>query len=234
MTLFATIPSRGDDPHLLESIVKDSGISPGRFVIVRTRKDTPTPEGVHVIDDFGSINIQRWWNNGIKDCVARGARNVVVANDDIEINEGTFAALDRALHDSAATLACPGSRSEYTTSSLPAMTKLTGALWAVNATHGLLPDERYLWHFGDDDLDIRARRSFNGIFTAEVHYKHLSPGVATNTSPELLRLIEFDLRTFRNQYPIDLLHRRIIERTQGRTGHKIRRLLGTRYASCLK
>ena len=226
MKLFATIPTRGDNPEILENIVNDSGLPPDQFVIVRTRKDAPVPEGVNVMDDFGSINIQRWWNTGIQSCVERGAQNVVVANDDIEIDKETFGTLSSALHANKATLACPGSAEEHKNSPLPAMRKLVGSLWVVNPNHGLFPDERYRWYYGDDDLDIRARRKFNGIVLTDVHYIHLTPGASTTSSPELLELLSSDLATFRRQYPIDLAYRRMIERTQGRTGHQIRRLLG--------
>lgn len=226
MVLFATIPTRGDHPEILENIVNDSGLSPSQFVVVRTEEGAVIPKGVNVIDDFGSINIQRWWTTGIKACVGRGAQNVVVANDDIEIDRETFGTLNDALRVSEATLACPGSREGHKTSVLPAMRKLVGSLWVVNPNHGLFPDERYCWYYGDDDLDIRSRRKFNGIVTADVHYSHLSPGVATNRSPEILQMLSSDLATFRRQYPIDFAYRRLIERTQGRTGHRIRRLLG--------
>ncbi len=226
MLLFATIPTRGDHPEVLENIVNESGLSPNQFVVVRTREGTVVPEGVNVIDDFGPLNIQRWWASGIKACVIRGAQNVVVANDDIEIDTETFGTLNDALRVSKATLACPGESGEHKTSSLPAMRKLVGSLWVVNPNHGLLPDERYRWYYGDDDLDIRSRRKFNGIITAEVHYNHLSPGAATSRSPEILQMLVSDLATFRRQYPIDFAYRRVVQRTQGRTGHRIRRLLG--------
>jgi hypothetical protein len=226
MNIFATIPTRGDNPEVLENIVNDSGLHPDQFVIVRTRKGTPVPEGVNVIDDFGPINIQRWWNAGIKSCVERGAHTVVVSNDDIEIDKETFGTLSNALDASRATISCPGSTEELRNSRLPAMRKLVGSLWAMNPSHGLFPDERYRWYYGDDDLDIRARRKFNGIVLTDVHYIHLTPGASTTSSPELLQLLNSDLATFRRQYPIDLVYRRMIERTQGRTGHSIRNLFG--------
>ncbi|MDA9016944.1 hypothetical protein N9J11_01240 [Actinomycetota bacterium] len=226
MKLFATIPTRGDQPEILENIVNASGLSPNQFVIVRTLEGAIVPEGVNVIDDFGPINIQRWWATGIKACVMLGAQNVVVANDDIEIDTATFGTLNDALRISKATLACPGATGEHKRSSLPARRKLVGSLWIVNSTHNLFPDERYRWYYGDDDLDIRSRRKFNGIISADVHYNHLSPGAATNRSPEILQMLASDLATFRRQYPIDFAHRRLIERTQGKTGKRIRRLLG--------
>lgn len=151
---------------------------------------------------------------------------MVVANDGIEIDTDTFGILNDALRVSKATLACPGESGEHKTSSLPAMRKLVGSLWVVNPNHGLLPDERYRWYYGDDDLDIRSRGKFNGIITAEVHYTYLSPGDATSRSPEILQLLVSDLATLKRQYPMDFVYRQVVQRTQGRIGHGIKRLLG--------
>ena len=71
MVLFATIPTRGNHPEVLENIVNESGLSPNQFLVIRTREGTVVPGGVNVIDDFGPLNIQRWWATAINLCTTR-------------------------------------------------------------------------------------------------------------------------------------------------------------------
>jgi hypothetical protein len=65
---------------------------------------------------------------------------------------------------------------------------------------GLRPDERYIWWYGDNDLDIRARRRYGGVVLSDVEYEHMHPGEGTAKSLELQAQSDRDAQRFEHQY----------------------------------
>lgn len=203
-SLFVTVPTAGSHPDLLERIISASGLPRERIIIIRTKADVELPIGCIVIDDFDTPNIQRWWKQGIDECVARGATAVAVLNDDLRIEADTLQVLYSELTSSGATVATPsrpGLRlGVHKRPLVPYEPVIWGCLWMVDATTDLRPDPRYVWWYGDNDLDIRARRDYSGVVSCDVMYQHHFPGVGTSKSPELIRQSDLDAATFQADY----------------------------------
>jgi len=222
--LFLTIPTRGDEPGVLANLVRDSGIPRDRVIIIRTDPRATTPDNVTVVDDFGDINIHRWWNTGIQQAQALGASSVAVLNDDIKVSAGTLNQLHSALHETGATIATPGKRLAIHKRSMHPDRFLVGSIWVINPHHGLRPSEDFRWFFGDDDMDIRARIEFSGIVTVPTDFEHLRPGQATDSSVTLQALVREDERLFRRRHPARFVYRKLWHRTQGRASKALRSL----------
>lgn len=204
-TLFMTVPTAGSHPDLLRALIDSCGLPRGQIVVVTTRAGVELPEGVVRIDDLEQPpNIQRWWRRGIEEAQARGATAVVVANDDLQVRPETFRELHAALIETGATIASP-SRPEHPDglhkgNLVPYEPRIWGCLWMVDVASGLRPDERYVWWYGDNDLDIRARRDYNGIVSVPVWYEHLHPGQGTSKSEALVAQSDRDAQTFEADY----------------------------------
>ena len=202
--LFMTIPTAGSRPDLLAALIRDCGLPHDRIVVVVTREGVELPEDVVVLNDLGPANIQRWWAKGIEEAERRGATSVAVVNDDIQLTAETLPTLAAALGRTGAAIASP-SREQFRNGLhkrplIPYEPRLWGSLWVLRLDSGLRPDERYVWWYGDNDLDIRARRHHGGVVLAPVEYKHLHPGEGTAKSAELQAQSDRDAETFERQY----------------------------------
>lgn len=199
-----TVPTAGSHPELLEALVRDCGLPRDHVVIVATKPGVAAPEGVVTVEDFGTPNIQRWWGRGISEAEARGADAVAVVNDDLRLTPRTLHALHEAMVTTGATIASPSRPPRrdrlHKRPLVPYEPRIWGCLWLVDVASGLRPDERYVWWYGDCDLDIRARRDYNGVVTREVEYEHLHPGEGTAKSAELIAQSELDAQTFGRDY----------------------------------
>lgn len=220
--LFMTIPTAGSRPELLASLINDCGLPLEQVIIVVTRPGVSLPEGVIIIEDFDSPNIQRWWATGIREAERRGATSVAVVNDDICLTPQTLTTLDDALARTGAAIASP-SRAPFRDGLhkrplIPYEPRLWGSLWLLRLDSGLRPDERYVWWYGDNDLDIRARREHGGVVLESVHYEHLHPGEGTAKSPELQAQSDRDAQTFERQYARLLRRSRALVKWKARLG----------------
>jgi len=202
--LFLTVPTAGSHPELLSALINDSQLPLHQIVIIQTRPGIELPVGVLVIEDFGPPNIQRWWKRGIEESAARGASMVAVLNDDISISPGSLQVLAKELSRSGATIASPSRPPKrdriYRRPLVPYEPRLWGCYWLLDVSSGLLPDTGYSWWFGDNDLDIRARRDYSGVLNFNVRYEHFFPGEGTGKSPELQNLVEQDTLRYQEQY----------------------------------
>jgi len=218
--MFLTIPTAGSRQQLLEALIDDCGLPRDHIVIVATRAGVDLPHGVIVIEDVEPPNIQRWWRRGIEEAVRRGATSVAVLNDDIRLTPDTLPTLQEALDRTGATIASP-SRPEFRTGLhkgrlIPYEPRLWGSLWVVRADSGLRPDERYVWWYGDNDLDIRARRDHGGVVLVDVEYEHLHPSEGTSSNSALMAQTDLDARTFEAQYSSLLRRSRFVTRWRRR------------------
>ena len=168
--LYAVIPS-GHRPKDLANIVHDIVDTGGvRVIIVDTGYDRITishPEVVVLQDREKPINIQRWWNTGLRsvyfyqDQVAPGAEfTVAVLNDDVRVPRGFVHRLDEALQLDGAAAACPapGLRTpSWKVDGLENAPRMTGFAFALRGSLKLQADEDFVWWYGDNDLDWRCR-----------------------------------------------------------------------------
>jgi hypothetical protein len=129
---------------------------------------------------------------------------VAVVNDDLRLTPRTLPELYEAMKDTGATIASP-SRPErrdrlHKRPLVPYSPRIWGCLWLIDVSSGLRPDPRYVWWYGDCDLDIRARRDYNGVVTRDVEYEHFFPGEGTSKSTELIAQTDLDALTFQQDY----------------------------------
>lgn len=186
--VWVTVPTRGRET-LVEAI-DSTGVPRDRTVIVVTTPGVAAPEGCHVVEDFGEINIHRWWNAGIDYAAERGATHVLVINDDVVLNPGTTV---RALLDemSSAAIASPGAGGVIQGWDFTSRV-MDGSCWLLDLSTGLRPDEGFRWWYGDNDLDRRARRDYGGVASIRCDFMHTRPNHLTATSPELQALADRD------------------------------------------
>ena len=218
--LFMTVPTAGAHPELLSDLIRDCGLPPEQIIVVTTRPGVPLPAGVIRIEDLAAPNIQRWWTYGISEAEARGATTVAVVNDDISLTPETLSTLSEALKRTGAAIASP-SRPPFRNGLhrrplVPYEPRLWGSLWVLRLDSGLRPDERYVWWYGDNDLDIRARRRHGGVVLEDVDYAHVHPGEGTAKSPELQAQSDRDAQRFESQYARLLRMSRFITRWRQR------------------
>ena len=197
--LFLVVPTANTRPQLLQDLARDSGVPPSRIILVTTKPDLEMPFGV-TVSDLGPPNIQRWWNRGIAEAERRGATLVAVANDDVRIHESTLPRMQRELGATGATIATPG-RSEHrlglhTRPLVPYSPRIWGSLWMLDLQSSLRPDPRYVWWYGDVDLDIRARRNFTGVVNVEVEWEHVLAGEGSKGNDYLEEQKTLDAQTF--------------------------------------
>ena len=199
--LFLTVPTRGGRPELLNSLLESSGLPSSQVILIRTSKEAALPSGPVIIDDFGPINIQRWWNVGLSAAAAAGATTVAVANDDLSISKGALQDLAVALAASGASLATPGRRYRLWHRGWPFVRRLDGSLWVTSTRSSIRPDEEFHWAFGDDDLDIRCRLLGRGVVTVPIDASNVHHNEESMRDPMLRELSERDWQTFRRLHP---------------------------------
>lgn len=220
--LFLTIPTAGDRTQLLTDLIEGSGLPRDQVIVVATRPGVVVPGGVTIVEDLAPPNIQRWWNRGIDEAVGLGATVVAVSNDDVRLSQDTLPGLAEALRSTGAAIASPA-RPEFPLGLhrgrlVPYAPRLWGSLWALRVDSGLRPDPRYVWWYGDNDLDIRARRDHGGVVLVDVPFEHIHPSVSTSQNPHLAEQTDRDAQTFEEQYASLLRSSRRRNRWRARWG----------------
>jgi hypothetical protein len=199
-----TVPTAGAHPELLSDLIRECGLPPERIVVVVTAPGVALPEGVVRIECIGPPRIQEWWTRGIAAAERRGATAVAVLNDDIRLTPETLPALHTELQRTGATISSPsrpGVRDGvHKRPLIPYEPRLWGSIWVLDLSTGLRPDTRYVWWYGDNDLDLRARRHHGGVVLVPVEYEHVHPSTATFQRPELLAIAAKDGERFEREH----------------------------------
>lgn len=193
MAWTVVIPTSGDRSQLLLPMVHTLGAR--NCIIIHTAPTSRHVPGAGNIDDYGSTNIHRWWNTGIR---AATTDFVAVLNDDLIVNELTVPALAQTLVDTGATLSFHDKTSaHYEAYDEGGFVPARGWCWALNRSHGVLPDEDFRWWYGDNDLALRAIRDGNGVATTPLGQpQHVHPNEHTRRNRGLMSLAEQDRRTY--------------------------------------
>lgn len=164
----------------------------GRIVIVNNKPGYNKFDNVNHIEDFAGININRWWNNGIKYAEARGAKYVYIVNDDVDFPDDFVEKMYKEMIDKNLDVL----DTENTGNG-------GGSSWMLRLDSGLRPDEEFNWYYGDTyvyeqaDAKGRAGRIFNRDF------KHFEPNGHVSVSEEFQRLIEQDHITYKKKKGIN-------------------------------
>jgi hypothetical protein len=159
-----------------------------RIVIVNNKPGYTKFDNVNHIEDFAGININRWWNNGIKYAEANGAKYVYIVNDDVDFPDDFVEKMYEFM----------------IVSNLDVLdTENTGngggSSWMLRLDSGLRLDEDFNWYYGDTflyeqaDANGKAGRIFNKDFI------HFEPNGHVDVSEEFQRLIEQDHITYKRK-----------------------------------
>lgn len=227
MDLSIVVPTRGDREATLSRLIQVGHELDAAVIVVNTNPIYSPPDDCRAVHDFGPINIHRWWNRGLNESIQIGSEVACVVNDDVEVTVESVRTLCESLLEHDASVATPGPSERLFQSYFPFTRRIIGSLWVVRPTDRIRPSEKYRWHFGDDDLDIRSRFHRRGLLTMPVGYRHLTEQHGGRSSPEILNLVQMDQRTFRREYPVHSFVRWSIARSQGRVGNYVRRRLAT-------
>jgi GT2 family glycosyltransferase len=170
-------------PGLLKSLHEFNG----RIVFVNNAPGYSIFDGVHHIEDFGDINIYRWWNKGIDFAEKNGARYVAILNDDLEFDKNFLPSLlDFLIRNKLAIVDTDKSNNNG------------GAAWIMDLYYGLRLDERFKWWYGDTEIFDRAK-DMNAFkkFVPE-NFKHLNPNGSISENPNLSALIREDKKIYQS------------------------------------
>ena len=169
-TAFAIIPTH-THPATLDTLIQRAGMP---CIIVHTSPDSTDIEGqINLRDDGGDVNIQRWWNLGIREAERRGAEVVVLANHDIvPADDKQLPHMVDRLRDTGATIAMYGRSDVEPEIVHPGKIRRTGHAFALNLRHGIRPDERFRWYYGDTFMELQARLQGAGVIGVKADIAH--------------------------------------------------------------
>ena len=187
--LWICIPTDGKS-ECLEQIGMNSGVSENRRLLIRT-DDGPTILNWTNLwtNDSSNINIQKWWNFGIKHCLAGGGRYLALLNDDVIVQEGQLQnMLNEMLEQNAVMATTALDKNGW------------GHAFLLDLNYQIFPDERFRWKFGDLDLWIRAKKMGRVVHTS-IKIEHLRPNARTESSKELQLLDKADRKKFYFKHP---------------------------------
>jgi hypothetical protein len=207
---FAVIPTH-DRMHMLIDAVHSIMDQVDFVIIINNNKE----EALHLAGPnlrtldvpTETPNIQDFWNIGLQLAQSMAySRNspeydVVVLNDDIRCPPDFVEALSAEMRKTSAVLAYPDQfyeRTELHTVPEPIdlTARITGYAYMLRGESGIRLDEEFVWWYGDDDLDWRARESGGALMVAGCAVEHRAPNVQTNARPELLAQTAVDRQHF--------------------------------------
>ena len=173
----------GSREKYLDSLIETLSEYRGRIVFVNNDTNYSIFDGVHHIEDFGEINISRWWNTGIDFAKQNGAEYVAVINDDIYFDPSLISEMVLEME-----------KGNYEVSS--AMGNL-GVFWIIKTSSEIRADETLRWWCGDGDIFREAK-----IVGKLLNYKtsklvHLEHNLQTSESDYLTKLGNEDLKRYR-------------------------------------
>lgn len=165
----------------LNELFDNSLIPDNQIVLIRTSPGESIGKVNNIFVKSKKINIQKWWNLGIKFAENRGAKFVAVLNDDVWISPGSLQKLANEALLQDVPLAFP----------FPYSGQIAGYCWVLNLDFKVRPDNRFKWWYGDNDLQMQAQRVKKYIYVP-VEVKHLESGSLTTNNPLLQKLAQLD------------------------------------------
>lgn len=168
--------------NLIEKLINFSG----RIVFINNAKGYTKFPGVHHMEDFGELNIYRWWNKGIRYAKDSGAKYVLVLNDDIEFENSFIEEMYSLI-----------SESDMAIIDVENSDNGGGAAWIMNTSYNFFANESFRWWYGDTELFDRAKK-INKFQRTRVlsDFKHLCPNDLMFLNQQLQDLAREDAETY--------------------------------------
>lgn len=189
------VPTLGNRESSLQPLLAEARRADIRTVVIRTDNgwDGEPHPGADITLHSDRMNIQHWWNLGIKAAQEEGCSAVVIANDDISATSSSLRELVDAIGYHDVDIAYPFDPVHASVR----VTPITGYCFALNPGE-VLPDDRFQWWWGEHDIELRASRI---LMMRHLNIKHLrTPGDGSYDRP-VRHLIEMDREHFRWKYP---------------------------------
>jgi hypothetical protein len=175
----------GKREKYLEGILESTSAYHGRLVFVNNSPEYTRYSGVNHLEDFSDVNIYRWWNSGIRYAKERGAKYVVVLNDDLKFDDRYVPSIiDFLVTGSYAIVDTDNSGNNG------------GAAWALDLGYNLWLNEGFKWWYGDTEIFDRARKMGKFAKFSYANFAHLEPNGSMGQNPEISRLVEDDRRLY--------------------------------------
>jgi hypothetical protein len=176
-SLWIVIPV-GTRETYTEKLIEKLSPFKNRVVFVNNNRGYKRFDSVHHLEDFGEINIYRWWNTGIEYARKNGAKYVAVLNDDIDFDAGFIDELYSYLTSKKLAIVDSGNSGNG-----------GGAAWVMDLSYRLLANEHFKWWYGDTELFDRAKKiSKFARITPISHFVHHEPDQLMKESEHLKSL----------------------------------------------
>lgn len=205
MNLWAVIPSKERRTELV-ALVAQLVSDDVNVVIVDTgyepRLDFDESDQIHIIRFIDHLNISFWWNVGLGYVAASekfsGDYVVAVLNDDVIVPENFVQSLASALERHDVVAAFPdvyGLNTDYTlTWPVRDGLRMSGFAFALHSKAGIMADERFVWWYGDNDIEWQARQKGGVVLVGGLKIQHLYPN--STTTAELAQQAGRDREAF--------------------------------------
>ena len=178
--LWLVIPTSTRHKFLPE-IFENSLIPENQIILIRTTPGANIGKVHNLFIKSKKINIQKWWNIGIKFAEKHGAKFVAVLNDDVWIAPGTLQTMATEALIQEVPLVFP----------YPHSGQLAGYCWVLNLNFDIRPDNRFKWWYGDNDLQMQAQK-ISKYINVSVEVNHLEGGGLTKENSSLQTFAELD------------------------------------------
>lgn len=142
---FAVIPT-GNRPKDYQKVVDWCERHNTTVITIATSQEALDYSKGYVIAST-AMNIQTWWNLGIDYATELGATTIAVLNDDAIMPDNWYDLIEPRLVDHSG-----ASGLRYGVQG-----KISGYAFALNAQDGIRADERFVWWYGDDDIEMQCR-----------------------------------------------------------------------------
>lgn len=216
LELYAVVPTYNRQ-ELLTRCLESLDVPLDHIAVVNNGGPLPGLQGVTVLNwPQRPPNIQTMWNIGLAwaDAQANGRPHAtLLVNDDVEAFSGLAVTLARALEATGADIAYP---SQGGTGHLPWVHRTASSMYGQPTTpekahrmtgwcflvrgDGLRADERFVWHYGDNDLEWRAQQLGGTVEVPGIEVVHHHPGEQTKASRALQDQARRDRETFRRKW----------------------------------
>jgi GT2 family glycosyltransferase len=175
--LFALITRLVNDD--VNVVIVDTGYEP--------RLDFAESDRIHVVRFTERVNISFWWNVGLGYVAAKenftGDYVVAVLNDDVVVPKNFVQSLADAIKRHNVAAAFPDvygvERDLVLTAQHTFALRMSGFAFALDGKAGIMADERFVWWYGDNDIEWQARQKSGVVLVGGLKIQHLYPNSTT-------------------------------------------------------
>jgi GT2 family glycosyltransferase len=190
---YVVIPVK-DRHELTRALLDQLGLPPERVVVVDNASTVPAREvfaGMARVIEHPERNMSSLWNAGLAAVAAAqtGPYNVALLNNDLNVPPGFLVGLANGLRVRPDHLiAYPDHERRLPAGTCDPIGRMSGFAFMVRGELGLRADPQFVWWYGDNDLEQRARQAGKVVCVGGLHLEHLEHNAATEANPELLAI----------------------------------------------